>query len=51
MPAAEAVSTLTQQLDESKIIDDIYDSQVLTNPNHVLASVKPQINYMKLMLM
>ena len=48
--ANEAVNTLTQQLDQSKIIDDIYDSELLTNPEHVLDSVRPQINQMKLLI-
>ena len=37
-------------LDESKIIDDIYDSDILTNSNHVLMSVRPQIDQISLLI-
>ena len=40
------MNPLTTQLDQSKIIDDIYDSRILTQEDYTLSSCRPQINQM-----
>ena len=42
------VSSLAQQIDQSQIIDDVYDSEIVTKPGHVLTCVRPQINQLQL---
>ena len=33
---------------EIPVIDDIYDSRILTKPDHVLSSIQTNINYYNL---
>ena len=35
---------------EIPVIDDIYDSRILTKPDHVLQSIRSNINYFSLMV-
>lgn len=44
-----AVNQLSEQLDQSKIIDEIYDSDLLTKPDHLLFSIRNRVDHMKLM--
>lgn len=42
-------STRTKSPPPSKLMDDIYDVKLLTDPNHQLSSIKVNLNYSSLM--
>jgi hypothetical protein len=45
---AEVERPIAKPLEQTKVIDDVYDPRILSDPCHILNSLQTQLNYWKI---